>query len=155
QGLGGPANSQYWGSGAPAATVTTSTFSGNDWEGMLSEVASLTLVRSTVAGNGGWGLWCSGTTTIDSCTLRENGSGGVSATGSLALVNSTIAMNSGPGLFLSESGLGSLSVSIVGCTIARNTVYTTATAGTTTRGGGIDVHPFSGFTGPTVQLRNT
>src|SRR5262249_45103551 len=117
--------------------------------------ASLTLGRSTVAGNGGSGVWCSGTTSIDSCTVSENGSGGVYGTGSLALVNSTIAMNSGPGLFLVRAGLGTLSVSVVCCPIARNAVYTTATVGTSSRGGGIDVHPFSRITGSAIQLRNT
>jgi hypothetical protein len=161
QGLGsGLANGRYLGSGAPSATIDTSTFSGNDTYGISSEGASLTLRRSSVAGNGGYGAWCSGSTTIDACTVSGNGAplssgGGVYATGSFALLNSTIVENAGPGLFLVRSGLGTLSVSIVASTIARNTVYTTSTAATSSRGGGIDVYGFSHITGSSIQLRNT
>jgi hypothetical protein len=159
-GPGGLENGRYQGNGAPSATIDTCTFSGNDTYGISSEAATLTLRQSTVSGNGGYGAWCSGITTMDGCTVSGNGApqssgGGVYATGNFTLLNCTIAENSGPGLFLERSAPSSFAVSIVSSTIARNTIYVTSPATASSRGGGIDVHPLTHITGSAIQLLNT
>ena len=106
---------------AVVATLSDSTISGNTNGGAVAAsssvgggTSSLTFIRSTIARNGGVGVWADGSDpgmqvslTLSDSAVTENGGPGVEATGATTTVlvtRSTIARNVGPDL-LNSAGV--------------------------------------------------
>jgi hypothetical protein len=132
-----------------------------DVSNSIDSSGNLTIKQSTVSADSAFGIICSGTATIDACTVSRNGSaavgtegGGIQAKGIVTLVNCTIADNAGVGLTVYRGQTSThlpTVVSIASCTIADNTV--TASAGDVTTGAGIDVQYVGLFT--QISLHDT
>ncbi len=103
------------------ATISNSTISGNANGGAVATssslgggTSSLTLIRSTIAKNGGVGVWADGSNpgmqvsvAVSDSAVTENSGAGVEATGAttaILVTRSTIARNVGPDL-LNSAGV--------------------------------------------------
>jgi CSLREA domain-containing protein len=124
------------------ATVTTTNVDANQADG-IDSAGSLTIQRSTIAGNTGAGLKVSGgTAALTNSTVAANGGEGVetASTGELHLMNATLANNSAGGLWLE----GGSSAYVRNTIIADNLISNCTNNGTvplTSEGNNLLYHP--------------